>query len=132
MAPDLDRVLDCLLADYTQVAPPPEAVPVWLARRAQPRASGRFLRLPAPAWAAIAFVLLLLLGISWYRGRAQANTRPQLANEKTVVIPFNPNTAPPLTAEQKQLLHLLATDPAALATKQPSDLAPASKKVKHR
>lgn len=134
MAPDLDPVLDPvldqILADYSQVEPPPQAVQAWLSRRAAPRPSNRFLWLPAPAWAAIAFALLLVLAISWYRGRQQANTRPLLANEHTVVVPLLPNQAAPLTDEQKQLIQLLQTDPAALATKQPSDLNKA-KKEKH-
>ncbi|HVA63509.1 MAG TPA: hypothetical protein VNF74_07275 [Terriglobales bacterium] len=132
MAPDLDPVLDPVLdkvlAEYSQVEPPPQAVQAWLARRAPPRPSNRFLWLPAPAWAAIAFALLLMLAVTWYRGRPQANSRPLLANERTVVVPLDPNQAPPLTDEQKQLIQLLQTDPAALATKQPSDLNKAKKK----
>lgn len=130
MAPDLDPLLDRLLAGYSQVEPRPEAVRAWMARPAPPEPTGRFLWLPARAWAAVALALLLILGVVWYRGRALRNTRPLLANEKTVVVPLPPGDAPPLTDEQKQLIQLLQTNPAALATKQPSDLK-SPKKEKH-
>lgn len=130
MPTDLEPVLERILEDYTQVEPPPESMRVWMERRTQPLPAIRFLFLPAPAWAAIALTLLLLLGITWYRGRVRPNPRPILANEHTVLVPAQPQDLAPPTDEQKRLIQLLQTNPAALATQQPAN-ADHNKKVKH-
>ncbi|MGH9466184.1 MAG: hypothetical protein ACRD1Y_02395 [Terriglobales bacterium] len=118
MAPDVDRLVNSVLEDYSRVEPQRGSVARWMAQSAgDARPSGRFLWLPAPAWAAIAFVLLVLLGLSWYRPGAFSR-QPRLAGEQTSLRAVAPGSS--LTAQQKQLLHLLATDPAALAKLPPA------------
>lgn len=114
MPRDLDQLVDGVLADYSRVEPAPGAVEAWMARRAEsPRPAGRFLWLPAPAWAAIALALLVLLALSWYRPDVFARQQPRLAGESTSLRAVSPNT--PLTPEQKRLMHILLTNPAALS-----------------
>ncbi len=114
MPHDLDQLVDGVLADYSRVEPAPGAVATWMAHSADsPRPASRFLSLPAPAWAAIALALLILLALSWYRAGVFARQQPRLASESTSLRALSPNT--PLTPEQKKLMHILLTNPAALS-----------------
>jgi hypothetical protein len=118
---DLDARLDRALAAYSRVEPPPGAVERWLAHTAEsPAPGGRFLFLPAPAWAAIAFALLLLLSLTWLHFRRVAVAQPSLAQEKMVIQAVSPSVQ--LTPEQQKLIEILATDPSKLATMTPEDL----------
>ncbi|MGH9412840.1 MAG: hypothetical protein ACRD0Y_03780 [Terriglobales bacterium] len=128
MPRDLDQLVEAVLAGYSRVEPAPGAVEGWVARRAEaPRHSAqrgsRFLWLPAPAWAAIAFALLVLLGLSWYSTGRIARQQPRLAGEGTSLRSLAPNT--PLTAEQKKLIRILLTNPGALAAPKPVAKSPA-------
>lgn len=85
-----------------------------MARRAEsPHPASRFLWLSAPAWAAVALALFLLLALSWLRPGIFAPQQPRLAGESTSLRAVAPNT--PLTPEQQRLMHILLTDPAALS-----------------
>lgn len=130
MKTDLDEVLNGVLESYSRVEPAPGAVESWMARRAQAPAPSRFLGMPAPAWAALALAFLILLGLSWYRsGSVLGGVRqPALANEQTTLQALAPNV--PLTAEQKQLIQILLTNPGELATLKPGDLAKTPPKPK--
>jgi|GEM_PF-6590965 len=135
MPADLDSVVDRLLASYSQVEPRPEAVQAWLDRASEP-APGRRWRLPAPAWAALAvtLALLLVLGVAWLRGRNHNPSRPTLAqHERTTLVPAASQA--PLTDEQKQLIQILQANPSALATMKPGQVGNAAtqppKKEKH-
>jgi hypothetical protein len=142
MSADLDDVLAKLLEGHSRVGPRAEDVRRWMERREQPlprrwwgmlRPEGGL----APAWAVLAAAMLLAIGLAiglaWNKLQARS-AQPQLATEHTVIAPLK--NAPPLTEEQKKLIQLLATNPGALATKQPGDLdKPAKKKapgVPHR
>ena len=135
MRADMDEVVEKLLTGYSQVEPAPGAVERWLERRAEPLPRRWAVLRPegglAPAWAILAAALLLALGLAWglaWNRMRERSTQPQLANEHTVIAPLK--NAPPLTEEQKKLIQLLATNPAALATTQPGDLEkPAKKKA---
>ncbi|HET9784694.1 MAG TPA: hypothetical protein VFP94_07040 [Terriglobales bacterium] len=118
---DLDARLDRALAGYSQVAPPAGAVERWLAHVAEaPASAGRFLWLPAPAWAALAFALLLLLSLTWLHFHRSDVAQPSLAQEKMIIQPVSP--AVQLTPEQQKLIEILASDPSKLATMTPEDL----------
>lgn len=127
MTHDLDNLLDRVLEGYSRVEPAPGAIEAWMARREQAPVRSRFWGLPAPAWAAVALALLLLLGLSWYRsGSVLGGVRqPTLANEQTTLQALAPNV--PLTAEQKQLIQILLTNPGELAKLTPGAKTPPPK-----
>lgn len=135
MSADWDEVVTKLLEGHSRVAPEVATVQAWLERRDQ-RAPRRWGMVRpegglAPAWAVLAAVMLLAIGLAiglaWNKLEARS-AQPQLATEHTVIAPLK--NAPPLTEEQKKLIQLLATNPGALATQQPSDLEqPAKKKA---
>ncbi|MGH9486964.1 MAG: hypothetical protein ACRD04_05165 [Terriglobales bacterium] len=127
MKADLDQLVDGVLGDYSRVEPRPGAVETWMARRAQASARERFLWLPAPAWAVIALALLLLLGLSLLRPGILHPPQPQLANEHMTIGAV---TQPKLTAQQQELIHLLLTNPKALAMLKPGALPPPAKSGK--
>jgi hypothetical protein len=135
MSADLDEVVTKLLEGHSRVEPGAATVQAWLERRAQraPRWWGMIRPEGglAPAWAVLAAAMLLAvglaIGLAWNKLQAR-RAQPQLATEHTVIAPLK--NAPPLTEEQEKLIQLLATDPGALATTQPSDLdKPAKKKL---
>lgn len=133
MPADIERVLDKVLEDYSAAAPPPEMIHAWCAPPSAEHRSQRWLMMPVQAWAALAAVIVLLLGLLWYRGHnSQAQKPPMLAHEKVTIQTLPPGEAPPLTSEQQQLIQLLKTNPGALASKQPGDLQKTAPPVKHQ
>ena len=145
MHPDLDDVLESVLAEYSRVEPAPAAVRRWQAVP-EPAAAPAIRRM-WPVWTAALAALLLALALLWMGGsmrgatsprRTPAIPQPALAQEKMVLVPPNPNHSTPLTEEQKALIELLAKDPSALSHLSPDELdkrlhpSPApSKEIKH-
>ena len=140
MSADMDQVVAKLIEGHSRVEPGAGAIEGWLGHREESLPRRWTVLRPegglAPSWAILAAVLILAVGlavsVAWNRSQAR-KAQPLLAAEHTVIAPLK--NAPPLTAEQKKLIQLLATNPAALATKQPDDLEKPAKKttsVPHR
>lgn len=112
---DLDKVVNRILEGYAEVEPPEGAVERWLSRGRAPVQEPRFWGLGAPAWAAIAALLVVLLGASWFfERRALLRARATLAQERATIVAVPATAAPPLTEREKQLLQLMEKDPSAL------------------
>ncbi|HXR97035.1 MAG TPA: hypothetical protein VN709_04245 [Terriglobales bacterium] len=113
---DLDKAVDQILDGYAAVEPPEGAVERWLRRGRAPLPARRFWGLAAPAWAAIAALLVVLLGASWYVERRELlRARAKLAQERAAIVALPAASAPPLTDREKQLIQLMEKDPSALA-----------------
>ncbi|HXE30955.1 MAG TPA: hypothetical protein VN515_04050 [Terriglobales bacterium] len=134
MKPEMDPLLDEVLAEYSAVEPAPGQVAAWMqaARTASRRDRVRRSLRPRAAWFAMAAALLLAVALTaalLYR-RARVQQRLRLAqHEHTVLVPMGGAGAPPLSARDKQLIQLMQTNPSALANQKP-DAPPA--KTPHR
>lgn len=121
----LERIIESTLASYSRVEPRPEAVEAWMR---PPERTRNWLAwpmaLPAGAWAAVVLALALLAALAFYRATHRPPAPARLANQRTVLVPVRPQSPQPMTDEQKRLLHLLETNPSALAAPNAKPEAP--------